>query len=769
MSNGARSLAGVLIVDDEPQVITALTDLLEDDYNVFGRSSPSLALSFLQDRPDVSLIISDQRMPEMPGHEFLARARSVSSATRMLMTGYSDLKAVVEAINNGRIFGFISKPWEPAYLRVMVQNAIEYFEITRELSQERALLRNLMDSLPDEIAFVDRLHRYTRVNRIKALSLGVSDPVEAIGKSIASLSGPGRDAAEKRENDEIFRTRSPVVDKVERIDKSGEPEQWLSTTKAPIVGESDLVVGLVSVARDITSRYRAQEALLEQERRFRLLYNKTPVMLQSTDREGRLSSISDHWCEALGYRREEVLGRQSTDFMTAEARKHFEEVVLPRCRESGQIRDVPCQLVRKDGRIMDVLVSATMELDAQGSMIQSHAVCVDVTEKLTLQRQLLQSQKLEAIGQLTGGMAHDFNNLLGVVIGNLDILRERLQLDADAESLVAAATDAGIRGADLTRRLLAFARQQPLAPQSVQLNELVAGIIKLLGRMLGENIEISLNLAPDVWTVVVDPAQLEASLANLATNARDAMPHGGHLVFSTGNRPLDAAYVDQLLDVTPGDYAMIEVKDSGEGMPPDIMPRIFEPFFTTKEQGKGTGLGLSMVFGFIKQSSGHITVESEVGVGTTFRLYLPRADSGKKAEQAPATGDVVGGREMVLVVEDNEALRRVVVQQLESLGYRVLQAETAAAATNLLASEHVDLLFTDIVMPGATNGVELARTAVARWPSLKVILTTGFSDTTIQDPRAFIGGVQILNKPYRKADLARVLREALNKDVRAST
>lgn len=683
MIDSPRLPTGVLIVDDEPQVITALKDLLEDSYNVFGRSSASMALSFLQSRPDISLIISDQRMPEMTGHEFLARARDMSPATRMLMTGYSDLTAVIEAINNGRIFGYISKPWDPEHLRVMVHKAIEYFDITRELSQERTLLHNLMDSLPDEVAFVDRLQQYTRVNRAKALALGMSDPADAIGRKVVSFSVSARAMTEERENEEIFQTGLPIVDKVERTARAGEVGHWLSTTKAPIVGENDRVVGLVSVARDITSRHLAQQALLEQEQRYRLLYNKTPVMLQSTDRDGCLSSISDYWCEALGYGREEVLGRRWLEFMTAEARGHFEDVFLPECRKSGRIRDVPCQLICKDGRIIDAVVSATVEFDEQGAVLQSHAVCVDVTEKLALQRQLLQSQKLEAIGQLTGGMAHDFNNLLGVIIGNIDMLRERFQIDTEADAIAAAATEAGIRGADLTRRLLAFARQQPLTAQSVQLNELVAGIIKLLSRVLGENIEIALNLAPDTWMVVADPAQLEAALTNLATNARDAMPHGGHLAISTSNRPLKEADIERHPDVKPGDYAMIEVKDSGEGMPREVMSRIFEPFFTTKEQGRGTGLGLSMVFGFIKQSNGHISVESEVGVGTTFRLYLPRTDEGSTRQEAPVAVDAVGGSETVLVVEDNEALRQVVVRQLEGLGYRVLQANTAAAAMEI--------------------------------------------------------------------------------------
>ncbi len=243
------------------------------------------------------------------------------------------------------------------------------------------------------------------------------------------------------------------------------------------------------------------------------------------------------------------------------------------------------------------------------------------------EERLVQAQKMEAIGNLTGGLAHDFNNLLGIIIGNLDLLRGLLGTQREADELARDALDGATRGADLTRRLLAFARRQPLQPQRVELNELVGGMAKLLSRTLGETINVALDLAPDVWQAMVDPAQLEASLANLATNARDAMPDGGKLTIVTANRHLDADYCAQYPDVAPGDYAMIEVSDTGTGMPPDVIDRIFEPFFTTKPQDKGTGLGLSMVFGFIKQSGGHVNVYSEMGVGTTFRLYLPRAAS----------------------------------------------------------------------------------------------------------------------------------------------
>jgi signal transduction histidine kinase/ActR/RegA family two-component response regulator len=388
------------------------------------------------------------------------------------------------------------------------------------------------------------------------------------------------------------------------------------------------------------------------------------------------------------------------------------------------------------------------------------------TERERAEARLIQAQKMEAIGNLTGGLAHDFNNLLGIIIGNLDLLRGALGVSADAPGdsgeLVSEALEAAMRGADLTKRLLAFARRQPLQPEHVEINGLVSGMVRLFSRTLGEMIEISLDLSPNMWPVLVDPAQLEASLANLATNARDAMPAGGKLMIATMNRHLDADYAGQFSDVTPGDYAMVEVSDTGSGMLPDVMARIFEPFFTTKQHGKGTGLGLSMVFGFMKQSGGHINVYSEPGVGTTFRLYLPRATAavGDVDVRAPVAAAMAQG-ETVLAVEDNVALRRVVMRQLRDLGYRVLEADNAAAALALLGREKVDLLFTDVIMAGEIDGYALAHQVKARWPQVKVVLTSGFPQTKLNGDNDWRDEFQLLSKPYRREDLAKALRDAL--------
>ena len=381
------------------------------------------------------------------------------------------------------------------------------------------------------------------------------------------------------------------------------------------------------------------------------------------------------------------------------------------------------------------------------------------------EEQLRQAQKMEAIGNLTGGLAHDFNNLLAIVIGNLDMLVSEKKSDPEVQELGKEALDAALQGADLTKRLLAFARRQPLQPTLLDLNTLVTAHAKLLRRLLGATIDVELDLAPDVWPTIADPTQLEAAITNLATNARDAMPKGGRLVIATANRRLDQDYADSHPEVAAGEYAAIEVTDTGSGISPDVLHRVFEPFFTTKGAGKGSGLGLSMIFGFMKQSKGHVNVYSEPGIGTTFRLYLPRvtqtpavaAPTAVAAPQAHA-----GGGETVLAVEDVALLRQVVVRQLGELGYRVLEADSATTALAVLEKQPVDVLFTDVIIAGGATGFDLARAARARWPSLRVVFTSGFPDARLANgaPGSFTG--KLLGKPFRKDDLAKALREALD-------
>jgi PAS domain S-box-containing protein len=421
--------------------------------------------------------------------------------------------------------------------------------------------------------------------------------------------------------------------------------------------------------------------------------------------------------------------------------------------------------VRPDGEVRLLRVEGRAIAGPDGVVRRLEGTMEDITDRRLIERQLEQSQKMEAIGNLTGGMAHDFNNGLGIIIGNLDLLGRLIKSDVSASELCDDAREGALRCADLIRMLLAFARRQPLDIKQLDVNALVEGIAKLLSRTLGEDITLTTKLGMAMPPVDADPAQLEAALTNLANNARDAMPRGGRLSITTKTAELDAQYTALHPEARAGQYVLIEIADSGSGIAPEIIGSIFEPFFTTKEPGRGTGLGLSMVFGFVKQSGGHLSVYSEPGLGTTFRIYLPPARTGGptadliSADHRP----VVGGDEVLLVVEDNAPLRRAATRQLVDLGYQVREAGHAAEALAILAEGNpVDLLFTDVVMPGTMDGVDLAYEAARLRPGLKVLLTSGFSGVRGGDERVEHCPYQLLNKPYGHDELARSLRETLD-------
>lgn len=383
----------------------------------------------------------------------------------------------------------------------------------------------------------------------------------------------------------------------------------------------------------------------------------------------------------------------------------------------------------------------------------------EVELRQTLEK-LQHAQKMESVGNLTGGIAHDFNNLLGILIGNLDLLRELVGDDAEMLELVDEALEAGVHGRELNRRLLAFARRQPLNPETININESLVGMTKLLRRSLGETIEIKLHYKGDIWPVKVDPGQLETVILNLGINARDAMPNGGTLTLETRNVHIDESVTEHDHELELGDYVLLTVTDEGTGIPPDILKRVFDPFFTTKEIGQGTGLGLSMVDGFIKQSGGHVAIHSEVGRGTTVWLYLPREVdvSTEVSEVSEPANEPYGEGETVLLVEDNDAMRRVARKQLAELGYEVVEVDRAAAAIDVLRQgKLIDIVFSDVVMPGELDGIGLAKLLADQYPDLPVLLTSGFTARPSDDARwkdIKNVDVELLMKPYRRQELA---------------
>jgi len=388
----------------------------------------------------------------------------------------------------------------------------------------------------------------------------------------------------------------------------------------------------------------------------------------------------------------------------------------------------------------------------------------DANARLEEEQRQRQVQKMEAVGHLTGGIAHDFNNILTVIIGMTEILHAAIAHDPQLSTITRMIDDAAARGAEVTKHLLAFSRQQPLQPRDTNLNALVEETAKLLRPSLGEQIEIQTSLEEDAWPAFIDPNHLATAILNLAVNARDAMPEGGKLMLETGNVVLDDGYATANPDVRPGQYVMVAVTDTGSGIPEAIRDKVFEPFFTTKETGKGTGLGLSMVYGFVKQSDGHIKIYSEAGHGTSIKLYLPRA-SGTAAWPEPAAHvEIRGGDETILVVEDDPLVREYISTQLAHLGYRAILAANGSEALAQVDNEIAfDLLLTDVIMSGGMNGRQLAEAVLARRPDARVLFTSGYTENALLSHGRLEPGVLLLPKPYRRSDLARMIRVALHR------
>lgn len=421
------------------------------------------------------------------------------------------------------------------------------------------------------------------------------------------------------------------------------------------------------------------------------------------------------------------------------------------------------EFIRADGSVARIIDRAVIIRDANGRAQRMLGSMMDITERTAVERQLREAQKLEAVGQLTGGVAHDFNNLLTVIIGTAESLSERVSDDAESLMLAEMTSAAAERGAELTNRLLAFARRQPLEPRPTDIGRLLMGLDVMLRRTLSEQINLEVIRGGGLWSALVDPGQLETAILNLAINARDAMPSGGRLTIETSNVSLDQDYAAQHDEVSPGQYVMVSVSDTGTGMDRTVVERAFDPFFTTKDVGQGSGLGLSMVYGFAKQSRGHAKIYSEVGEGTTVRLYLPRSIAGLTPHIEPASEDAPRGSERILVVEDDALVRDHVARLLRALGYDVALAVHAADAMTVLTEERpFDLLFTDVVMPGNMNGRQLSDAAKRVQPSLKVLFTSGYTENAIVHHGRLDPGVALLSKPYRRGDLAKRVRQVLD-------
>ncbi|WP_374293783.1 PAS domain-containing protein [Sphingomonas sp.] len=674
----------------------------------------------------------------------------------------------------------------------------------RRLADSEAELRIITDSLPVLVAFVDRDGVYRFANSFYQDFLGLA-PEQVVGSTIAQVLGEESHAARAPLIARALAGETVVADVSIRHRDGG--VRRAETRYLPRRGDDGEILGFHVLVFDVDERIRHAAALEQSNGRFRAAMDAVHGVLWTNSADGQMLGEQPGWAALTGQSYEDYQGfgwaqavhpddidATVAAWRTAVAERSMFIHEHRVCRHDKvwrtyAIRALPIfdadgvlvewvgihtditeqreaeQALRDQASILARQVRHRERAEAQLRQLNETLearVIAEIAERRQAEMALAQAQKMETIGKLTGGVAHDFNNLLQVVSGNLQLLANDVHGNERAERRITNAMAGVTRGSKLAAQLLAFGRRQALEPKVVNVTRFVQGMDDMLRRAIGEGIEIETVVGGGLWNTFIDPAQIENALLNLAINARDAMEGTGKLTIELSNAHLDDEYARTHDEVVPGQYVMLAVSDTGSGMTAEVMAKVFEPFFSTKSEGKGSGLGLSMVYGFVKQSGGHVKIYSEVGHGTTIKLYLPRAMEAEDLEVAVDTGPVAGGTETVLVVEDDDAVRATVVELLSELGYRVLKAVDAQSALSVIESGiPIDMLFTDVVMPGTLKSPELARKARERLPDLAVLFTSGYTENSIVHGGRLDKGVELLSKPYTREALARKFRHVL--------
>ena len=626
----------------------------------------------------------------------------------------------------------------------------------RALRESETRMRALLDASQDEILLVSTDGTVLAINKAArarlAKRIADSDPIGARLDQLLPM--------------DLAKSRLTVVQRVAATATLAHREQqigarWFECWFYPVVRPDGGVSEVAVYAREITERKQSEANL----RNLYQAIQQSPVSVMITDLKGRIEYVNPKFTEVTGYALAEAIG-QNPRILKSGHTSSEEYAHLWKTITSGGVWRGEFHNRKKNGELFSELALIAAVKDTEGKFTHFVAVKEDITARKATDEQLRQAQKLQAVGQLTGGIAHDFNNLLAIIIGNLQLLQEHVGGDIKIGEFLTDALWSAQRGAELTYQLLAFARRQPLHPEALNLNEVVEGMSDLLRRTLGAGIDIHVHLAPDLWEARADRGEIERALLNLAVNARDAMADGGVLTLETSNAVLDEEYAEQYPEVTAGDYVLFAVADTGTGMPPEILERVLEPFFTTKEAGKGSGLGLSMVYGFVKQSGGHLSIHSDVGHGTTVKLYLPRAATAvsHRDEAVAKAPDQAFAGKIVLMVEDEAKLTKIAVHMLETLGFRVATAENATQALQCLEQlGRIDVLFTDLGLPGGMNGAELAEEVRRRHPDVHIICTTGYGKDDVLRNRSLPAGTPLITKPYSRSTLAQEFAAVLSR------
>jgi len=631
---------------------------------------------------------------------------------------------------------------------------------SRELQKNLALLRGITEGTTDAVFVKDLGGRYLMMNSAGARFMGRTVE-EVIGKDDMELFNPESGRAIMERDRSIL--QSGKTQMYEEAATAGEVSRVYLANKGPFRDASGEVVGLLGICRDVTDRKLAEKEMRQSQQKLSIHFEHTPLAVVEWDLEFRVAAWNPSAERIFGYSRQEALGQHASFIVPPEFRPHVEQIWQGLVKQTGGTRSANDN-VTKDGRTISCEWYNTPLVDESGRVLGVASLAQDVTERVALEERLRQSQKMEAVGRLAGGVAHDFNNLLTVILGYSQILAEGVPVGSRLADSTAQIKSAADRASGITRQLLAFSRKQVLSPRVINLNDIMLNLDALLRRLIGEDVEVRTDLANDLGSVKADPGQIEQVIMNLALNARDAMPQGGKLTLETANAQLDESYGRSHQPTKPGRYVMLAVSDTGHGMPPETQARIFEPFYTTKDVGKGTGLGLSMVYGIVKQSGGYIWVYSELDQGTTFKIYLPRVDQPAEtmgAESRPK--NVQRGSETILLVEDDPQLRQLSSSVLAHCGYKVLVAGEPEEGLAICRSNQRDirLLITDVIMP-SMNGRQLAEQILQISPDVRVLYISGYTNNAIVHYGVLDAGLWFLPKPFTLSALIAKVREVLD-------